>query len=173
MRTVLYSILIITAVACSGNSEVPQELTDLQNRVAHADSLSQELDSATIWGTFNKVKPYYLYLSSTDFDSSLAEVYIRDLTWLDRYQRALGKWRNKTRIHEVQLEESMVRLQQLQHDIEYNLLDPETASTYIGQEELVVRAMLKEITERGGEILYYAEGADSMQTRLSEIFPEL
>lgn len=167
------AILSIFLTACNGNHPVPSEFNTLHSEVEYADSLNTLLDSNSIWTTFNKVKPYYLYLSSTDFDSSLADVYIHDLTWLDRYQRALGKWRGKYRMHTVQLDEALSRLDNLKHDIQYDLLEAEQVSTYIEQERSVIQGMLDEINARGGEILYYSNDVDSMQTRLDSIFPNL
>lgn len=172
-RLIVLFAICTMAVSCTDLQPVPRAFNDLKNDITYADSLNNLLDSNTIWSTFNKVKPYYLYLSTTEFDSSLAQVYIKDLTWLDRYQRALGKWGTKYRMHTVQLSDALIRLDNLSHDIQYGILDSATANTYTTQERSVVQNMIDEINTRGGEILYYANGVDSMQARLDSIFPNL
>lgn len=172
-KLALIASLPLLLISCNENSPVPSEFSQLNDDVQYADSLNTLLDSASIWSNFDEVKPYYLYLSSSDFDSALADVYIQDLTWLDRYQRALGKWRGKQRIHTVQLDEALTRLDNLKHDIQYDIIDAEKAQTYIEQERSVIQGMLDEINARGGEILFYSNGVDSMKTRLDSIFPNL
>ncbi|TNE30744.1 MAG: hypothetical protein EP346_02845 [Bacteroidetes bacterium] len=173
MKNVVIAVLTGLTLASCSKSEVPESLTTLQSEVTEAMNMLSNLDSASIAEQYNKVKPYFEYLSTTDYDSTLKDVYIKDLTWLDRYQRAIFKWQGKHRSHLMELEESASQLKDLTHDAIYNQIDTNELRIFIKQERNAIEGVLRNIRTRGGEILFYGNGADSMATRLDSIFPDI
>lgn len=170
LSLVLISAALATACA---KTEVPAELDTLKSDVDQALETLSGIDSAYIAESFGRLEPYFNHLRTSEFDSSMAEVYISDLTWMDRYQRALSKWQGRVRQNEAVLEESRSQLNALIHDIRYDVIDTANIAEYIRQERLTVQNALEYVQERGGEIQYYSTRVDSMYQRLDSIFPSL
>lgn len=173
MRLLSLAAIFALVLASCTKEEVPSELSDLNTRVQNATSLMSHLDSTTIEAGFSKVEPYYMHLKTSEFDSTLKDIYIYDQTWMDRYSRAIYKWRSQARLNEVKLAESTTQIADLIHDIENGLLDSTQIRTFIRQEQLEIAGVLDHVETRGGEIQFYAAGADSMATRLDSIFPDI
>lgn len=173
MKNVVLVLLAgLTLTSCSKN-EVPETLVTLQGEVTEAMDMLSNLDSVSIAEQYNKVKPYYEYLTTIEYDSTLKDIYIKDLTWLDRYQRAIYKWKGKHSSHMIELKESASQLADLAHDAVYNQVDTNELRIFIKQERNAIEGVLRNIRSRGGEILYYGNGVDSMVTRLDSIFPDI
>ncbi|NVK27125.1 MAG: hypothetical protein HWE14_03720 [Flavobacteriia bacterium] len=173
MKYIALLALSLTLAACNSKPDVPEEVETLHLEVKDAYALLNRLDSATIEESFSKVRPYYEQLKSTDFDSTLKEVYIYDLTWMDRYQRAIHKWNIQVNENASQLEESLSQLEDLKAVIEQGDLDSAEIATYYEQERLAVQQFLDYTRDRAGEIMSYSKGVDSMKTRLDSIFNQL
>lgn len=168
----LAAIAAISLTACS-KVETPEVFNELQGEVTEALDMMSHLDSASIAEQYNKVKPYFEYLSSTEFDSTRKDIYIKDLTWLDRYQRAIYKWKGQSASNLAKLQESASQLNDLSHDIIYDKVDTAQLRNFIRQERFAIEGVLRSVHERGGEILYYGEGVDSMLTRLDSLLPDV
>lgn len=173
MKKLSALLLVLFGITSCQKSEVPPALVQLQNEVNESMEKLEGLDSASIANQFSKVQPYFDYLTQTEFDSALTEVYIKDLTWLDRYHRAIQKWANRQESHLNELQTSASQLSDLAHDAVYEKIDTSALNIYIQQERLAIEGVLRNIQDRGGEILYYNRNVDSMLTRLDSILPNL
>lgn len=171
-KLALLAIPALLLTAC-GKTEIPEELKSLQTEVNSAQVIIDQLDSASSWATYNRVYPYYEHLKTTDFDSTLKEVYIKDLTWLDRYRSAFSKWNSKVRVNRTEIAEASERISNLVHDVEHGMIPMDTAMIYISQERTVVQGYLNDVQSRGNQVLTFGSDVDSMQTRLKEFFPEI
>lgn len=175
MKYSFFIVILAGLAGCTTISEenLPQEFKYLKTDVASAQEALTDLDSAAIWSNFEKVKPYYEYLKTEEFDSTLREVYINDLTWINRYEKALQKWGKRTRVYTHQLELSAAQLEDLGHDLQHELIDSTEAQTFIQTEKQVIQGVIMDIQDRYGEIGFYAANLDSMTARLDSIFPDI
>ncbi|KAB2810342.1 hypothetical protein [Phaeocystidibacter luteus] len=173
MKYIALLALALSIVSCNSKQEVPEEVETLHREVVDAYALLNELDSATIHESYAKVRPYYERLKTTDFDSTLKEVYIYDLTWMDRYQRAIHKWNIQLKESAAELKESISQLEDLKAVIQQGDLDSAEIAMYYEQERLAVQQFLDHTRDRAGEIMSYSKGVDSMKTRLDSIFSNL
>ncbi len=175
MKKLVLFISVVSLTACNtlSEEELPESFRFLKEDVASAQESLNLLDSSKVWGDFEKIRPYYDHLKSTEFDSAMTEVYIKDLTWMNRYERALQKWGTRTEGYVYQIERSAKQLEDLGHDLQHQLLDSTEMNTFIETEHQAIDQIVRDIQERGGEIFFYSEKVDSMKARLDSIFPDI
>lgn len=163
-------ILAAVALTSCSEVEVPQQLTELQGRVKSAREELIQLDSAAVWAEFDVVRGYYEELKNAEFDSTLKEVYISDLTWLNRYERALSKLTSRKSALMMELDKSTEQVSNLIHDARKSILDSGQVNAFVQDERLAIQPAIDFVLNRAGEIRFYANDVDSMKTRLDSIF---
>lgn len=158
----LASIALLTLAACTKPTAVENDAHALRDKVVQAQNDLNAVDSTQMESAFEKLNTHLNWIKDMPFDSTKKEFYTYNVTWLERTQANLRKFRKQVPDMKVELNKSISQMDALINDIHNNLLDTADARLYLQQEEQSIYHVLRVAKERADNAAWSISRTDSI-----------